>query len=196
MSKKTHHSKQSSFLLQLSVLVLFLAIFTGFTLLNKENKPVEVQEQQIKEPVITQSSRQGWKVYTKVGEFGVVSFEFPDTWKHENSVFVDNTGKKVAESIGEIENNICKVYFQKDYSLGNREQLISQDDYKTGDFKGFKNIFKTSYENGDKGGIWYPNIYCLSRDNKSFSINFYENSAIAKNKKLYDQILSTLKFTN
>ncbi len=58
-------------------------------------------------------------------------------------------------------------------------------------------ITKTNYSGGlkEESGIWYPYEYCLETTNQLFLFNFYDTNNPTKKSAIFDQILSTFKFT-
>ena len=158
-----------------------------------------------------------WKVYG--GSSYGFSFKYPNNWAIEknSTVLLDENGQKVAElSPGKLTLNQeveCKEVFRRTLEGGppikaketnlsfeepQRLSKISQETIDLNNQKWELLVVKASYEGSarDPSGIWYPHMYCTKSKDSLLMINFYEIVLPAQKKLLFDQILSTFKFTN
>lgn len=153
-----------------------------------------------------------WRSYTNLEN--TFSINYPGTWLLRGGVFDDENKNKIAEfapGVLTTKNKFtCDEYFQKvlfggstieaeetsvSFSEAGIIKKIEQEKNNINGADWSLLVTEMKYEGGpDKGGIWYPHMYCYNVGNRLFLINFYERSLPAKNIKLYKQILSTFKF--
>jgi len=153
------------------------------------------------ELLVTDRKGKEWKKYISNSNIPFTLL-YPRNWKLETSVFIDEKGNKVAEFIPGIEEKKegepCFDKYAQSHNSNYYLGTIKQAPITIGRYTGELQITKVGYEGGSPNwdGIWYPNTYCLQRDNKAFYMTFYEYSEKPTQQKLYEQILTTLKFLN
>jgi hypothetical protein len=136
-----------------------------------------------------------WNDYSFSKEIINYQLQYPSDWNLDGSVFEDKNGNKVAEFLpGAIVLSNNQKCFDN-YNFTDRMRLISKENMVLNEFKGSHLVTEVQTEPPGPG-IWYPNIYCLQMNDKAFVMAFYEYTKIPKNGTLFNQILSTFKFTN
>ncbi|MDO8657273.1 MAG: PsbP-related protein [Candidatus Levybacteria bacterium] len=145
----------------------------------------------------------GWKTYTN-GKHGY-SFNYPLNWQITGTVFYDENNQKIAETelpglIFLEPNEKCLDYLNRDIeknknSINSYGEIISKQAFLLGKFEAARIVTKRDTESR-KYPTWYPNIYCISKDNKGFIMYFYERMLNSGKSSLFNQILSTFQFTN
>ncbi len=135
-----------------------------------------------------------WKTFkTKKTEEIQFIFEYPGNWKfNDSSIFHNELDNKVAEfSPGVILlNNDQKCFNSPHNDYSGRIKLISQENFIIENNSGVKKITETKTEKG----VWYPNSYCLQKENKAFNITFYEINLNSEKRQVFDKIISSFKF--
>ncbi len=124
-----------------------------------------------------------------------IAFEYPGSWSFTGtSVFDDETGSKIAELLpGAIllSNNQNCFDSPHDDNFG-MSKLISKENFTIENNSGVKKITKTNTNNG----TWYPNLYCIQKENKAFVIALYETNLNSERQHTFEKIISSFKFLN
>jgi len=150
------------------------------------------QQGQQQEPIIADATMiKGWKKYTSSDK--LFSIEYPNSWQISGTVFSDASGKKIAEFIPGAttlkENRQCFDSMNDDQD---RVRIISKTDITINDQQGMLLIEKVVKDPG--GGFWFPNIYCLKKEEKAFIMAFYSDNLNTDKRELFNKIISTLNF--
>jgi hypothetical protein len=177
-----------------TIIFAVIAITAGaFVRLVEKKQEVAVQPQQVTIEAKTDeiAINKGWKKYISGNK--LFSIEYPSDWKIENAVFYDMNGKKIAEfSPGYMDfkpNQKCFDNVQKD---SDRTKIISQTTIKINGQQGMLMIERTIKDS--EGGIWFPNTYCIKKENKAFIMTFYDYNLNSSKKELFNKIITTLEF--
>jgi hypothetical protein len=124
------------------------------------------------------------------------SFQYPAIWTTDGGPELnDAKGNKVAEFISLIMLKPSQTCFDKVSGIG-RQNVLSQESYKTNDLQVTRRIEKTSAEgvvNGQRASIpeWIY-FYCAQKKDKAFYLFFYGDEK-GTQKSLFDQVVSTFK---
>lgn len=121
------------------------------------------------------------------------SFKYPSNWRGSGDTLF--FGRDVIASIsGPVHLSQGQTCFEnrKD-SLGWSKEL-SREEINFGDMKGIRTVDEIKLPGSSI--VYYNNTYCLSQNDKAIIISFRETDASSPHRKLFDQILSTFKFTN
>lgn len=124
------------------------------------------------------------------------SFRYPNNWKNDSGILTDEKGDKVAEvSPGVVllkDNQKCfDKYYVGEYTPATFE-LIVQEDIKLAGLSGSLKKMRITIGNN----VSYEFYYCLMNNKKAFVMFFSSNKPNIDNQTLFDQILSTFKFTD
>lgn len=203
---KTHHSKYSSFHLQILVLVLFLAGFIGFYYSNqKKNSPAPVQ---------TATGTTNWKTYTN-SKYNY-SFRYPDALmpltvtgapapSDGNSVLADDpSGNPTLPDfyVNVITKSKKGSYIELDYDLETTHNIVDHLNVKVGE-KFPESRWESTYTRmidqkllGLTARTFKPSnksvpyYIVLEKDGYYYLLGTYDEQ-----NKLFKKILSTFKFT-
>jgi len=125
------------------------------------------------------------------------SIEYPGEWQNNGGVFDDSNGNKIAELLpGLVSLQPGQKCFDVAPKNSGLSQLISQTDLSIARRQGVLRVNKVIYEGGYPNwtDYWYPNTFCLMEGDKAFVMTFYEHEIETEDRKLFIQILATLKF--
>lgn len=143
-------------------------------------------------------STNDWYSYSSKNYNTSFSIEYPTDWSLRSGVFHDANGEKIAEFIPGL---VILKPGQKCFDAGSSNktgdnEIISQTNTTINQLNGVLRIEKVFYEGGSPNltGYWYPNTYCLSNGNYAFVMSFYEKQLNSDKRKLFQKIISTLKF--
>ncbi|MEK9132657.1 MAG: hypothetical protein AAB606_03065 [Patescibacteria group bacterium] len=132
-----------------------------------------------------------WSSFSVVKDKFSFSIEYPDYWKLHGSVFYDAGNNKVAELlVGLVVLQPGQTCFDSAEVKYEMSELLSKTNVSIGGRQGVLKIEKTNHESG----YWYPNIYCIMGDKTALVMAFYEDKLNTGDKKLFEKILSTIKF--
>ena len=130
----------------------------------------------------------GWKKYTSYDES--FSMEFPGDWQVNNDGFNDVDNKKIAGLPGVTIPQSNQQCFEDIEENSDRVTLISKKDSVINDLSITLVILRAIKDPG--GGFWFPNMYCIKKENKIFTMTFYDDTLNSNKKNLFDKIMSTL----
>jgi hypothetical protein len=158
------------------------------------------------QPTITDATIiPGWKKYTAADNS--FSIEYPSEWHLGKNEMYGSSSKGVA--FYDTNNKLIAgtpwiLTLQKDQQcLGDLEKeartiperitIISKKDTRVGKLIGTYIVIRGIKDPG--GGYGFSNTYCIEKESSAFRIAFYEDNVHSlENEKLYQKILSTLKF--
>ena len=132
-------------------------------------------------------STTNWNAFDPIRSDRIFSIRYPKNWTLGTSVFDDENGNKVAEFMPGLvilkPNQAC---FDSEEKSSMGDETVSKEKIKIGNLNGVLKI-----ENDIEGNR--NNYYCLSNEKNAFVIKFIGELSDS-NKKLFEQILSTLVF--
>ncbi|MFA7209754.1 MAG: hypothetical protein WC120_05785 [Parcubacteria group bacterium] len=119
------------------------------------------------------------------------SLNYPNSWKLEGeNIFLDENGKKIAELLPGLTNE--QKCFDNSKESATRMQVVSKQNIILN--KNEVEIITLKVVRDSGGKIWFPNIYCMYKENKVFKMSFYDEESISNKNNLFNTIISTLDF--
>lgn len=136
-------------------------------------------------------STDDWTSYVSTKSMTTISVEYPSDWRLDGNIIYDKENKKIAQLPSIIELKQNQKCFDSEMQESNMQKLVSQESIQIGEQQGVLRVLKTIKDPG--GGNWYPNRYCMTSKDKTFTVTFYEMELGSGDKSLFEKIISTVE---